>query len=453
MAQQTINVGAAPNDGTGTPLRTAFQYTNSNFSELYTALGGGAGLPGATTQVIFNDGGTNLAGDAGLTYNKTTDTLSMGAATITGDLTVDTSTLKVDSANNRVGIGTASPSFPLHVQSATAVFKLESSTGTNPAYLYATSTGGDFYFGRDNSTGTTFGTGTGYSAVLYSANAYPMAFFTNATERMRIDSTGNLGLGVTPSAWGSSYKAIQVAANGVLYANGSNSLFLGGNYYNDSGGTNRYLVSNAATAYGQVSGAHQWYTAPSGTAGNPISGANAFVQVMTLDASGNLLVGVTSANASGGVLQLKSGITFPATQVASSDANTLDDYEEGTWTPSITFGGASVGMTGTFAGRYTKVGRAVTVNGIMALTSKGSSTGIARIAGLPFTSANASGEYTAISIRLDRVSFADYPCGYVGPNASVVELENTTNAGTVSSMTDSNFINTSVVIINFTYTA
>ena len=115
MSKQTINIGASPNDGTGTPLRTSFDYTNQNFTELYTALGGGVGLPGATTQVIFNDGGTNLAGDAGLVYNKTTDALTVaglvtaGSATITGDLTVDTSTLKVDSANNYVGIGTASP--------------------------------------------------------------------------------------------------------------------------------------------------------------------------------------------------------------------------------------------------------------------------------------------------------------------------------------------------------
>ncbi len=70
MAKQTINIGTAPNDGTGTPLRTSFDYCNLNFTELYTALGGGVGLPGATTQVIFNDGGTNLAGDAGLVYNK-----------------------------------------------------------------------------------------------------------------------------------------------------------------------------------------------------------------------------------------------------------------------------------------------------------------------------------------------------------------------------------------------
>lgn len=72
------------------------------------------------------------------------------------------------------------------------------------------------------------------------------------------------------------------------------------------------------------------------------------------DASGNLLVGVTTANANGGVLQLKSGITFPATQVSASDVNTLDDYEEGTWIPTVT------GVTGTgitYTSVYTKIGR------------------------------------------------------------------------------------------------
>ena len=86
MAKQTINIGASPNDGTGTPLRTAFDYTNQNFTELYTATG-----PSGNNIVV------------------------PGNATITGDLTVDTSTLKVDSANNRVGIGTATPSQALHV--------------------------------------------------------------------------------------------------------------------------------------------------------------------------------------------------------------------------------------------------------------------------------------------------------------------------------------------------
>jgi hypothetical protein len=93
-----------------------------------------------------------------------------------------------------VGIGVTSTSARLDVHGTTATFRLQSTTGTNASYLWTTNTGGDFYFGRDNSTGTTFGTNSAYSAVLYSANAYPMAFFTNATERMRIDSSGNVGL-------------------------------------------------------------------------------------------------------------------------------------------------------------------------------------------------------------------------------------------------------------------
>jgi hypothetical protein len=92
-------------------------------------------------------------------------------------------------------------------------------------------------------------------------------------------------------------------------------------------------------------------------------------------------VGGATASASG------AGITFPATQSASPDANTLDDYEEGTWTPSVTFGGGSTGIT--YVGRpgkYTKIGNMVYAGFQFTLTSKGSSTGSAAIAGLPITS-------------------------------------------------------------------
>jgi hypothetical protein len=80
-------------------------------------------------------------------------------------------------------------------------------------------------------------------------------------------------------------------------------------------------------------------------------------EAMRVDSSGRLLVGTSSGNANGGILQLTSGITFPATAVAASDANTLDDYEEGTWTPTaanFTLGGSS-----TLTGTYTKIGRVI----------------------------------------------------------------------------------------------
>jgi hypothetical protein len=87
------------------------------------------------------------------------------------------------------------------------------------------------------------------------------------------------------------------------------------------------------------------------------------------------------------------GITFPATQSASSDANTLDDYEEGTWTPGVLFGGAAVGVvyTASNTGFYTKIGRVVTVTFSLDVSNKGSSTGVAVITGLPFVCINSQG--------------------------------------------------------------
>jgi hypothetical protein len=92
-------------------------------------------------------------------------------------------------------------------------------------------------------------------------------------------------------------------------------------------------------------------------------------------------VGGATASASG------AGITFPATQSASTNANTLDDYEEGTWTPSLLFGGNSVGMTYTTrTGTYTKIGNVVTLTVSIDINAIGSSTGSATITGLPFAS-------------------------------------------------------------------
>ena len=83
-----------------------------------------------------------------------------------------------------------------------------------------------------------------------------------------------------------------------------------------------------------------------------------------------------------------SGISFPATQSASTDANTLDDYEEGTWTP--TFYGLTSAGVGTYAsqiGKYTKIGNLVTVTADIQCTSH-TGTGNFGVGGLPFTTAN-----------------------------------------------------------------
>lgn len=90
----------------------------------------------------------------------------------------------------------------------------------------------------------------------------------------------------------------------------------------------------------------------------------------------------------GHITSFGGNIKFPAAQVASADANTLDDYEEGTWTPGVSFGGSVTGITYTSQdGTYVKIGKQVTVAGALVLLTKGSATGSARLTGLPFTSA------------------------------------------------------------------
>jgi hypothetical protein len=134
-------------------------------------------------------------------------------------------------------------------------------------------------------------TGDTNTGIFFPA-ADTIAFAEGGTEAMRLDASGNLGLGVTPSAWGSSYKAIQ-SSNGASFGDMNGYTSIASNYFNNGSG-DKYIANGYASRYLQsgIDGIHRWYTAPSGTAGNAIT----FTQAMTLDASGNLLVGITSTS-------------------------------------------------------------------------------------------------------------------------------------------------------------
>ena len=142
------------------------------------------------------------------------------------------------------------------------------------------------------------------------------------------------------------------------------------------------------------------------------------------------------------------GIQFNGDTAA---ANALDDYEEGTWTMGISFGGASTGITYQVnTGTYTKIGRQVTVTGLMNLTNKGTATGIAQLTGLPFSIPNAIENYSTASLWLNSVTFLGQFEAFGSINSTQVNLFQN-NLGTVTDLTDSNFANNSQVMISLTY--
>jgi len=182
----------------------------------------------------------------------------------------------------------AAASYALDIQTSAANIRVAPAVGTNNSLTRYVNTGGTLYVGLDNSAG---GVSGAYNGNMWHTGAYSLVFGTNSLERARIDSSGNVGIGVTPSAW-NTYKALEIGRVGNYFAgySGGTELTLGANAYYSTGW--KYAVTGAlATRYmTDNSGGHYWYNAPSGTAGNAIN----FAQAMTLDASGNLLVGATT---------------------------------------------------------------------------------------------------------------------------------------------------------------
>jgi len=139
-------------------------------------------------------------------------------------------------------------------------------------------------------------------------------------------------------------------------------------------------------------------------------------------------------------------IAFPATAVPSADPNTLDDYEEGTFLPTISFGGAAVDVVYNVGqyGKYTKIGNATHVIGGLAFDSIGSSSGSAVIDGMPFSAAKSG----SVALSLFGITFADFPYGT--SNGTNIFLKEITNGGTRSELTNADFTNNSFIYFAFT---
>jgi hypothetical protein len=236
--------------------------------------------------------------------------------------------------------------------------------------------------GTDNSATTPAVTGTDTDTGVFFPAADTIAFSEGGVEVMRIDSLGNVGIGTaSPANNGSGNTLLDIAAGSAKNAN----LYLHAN--NTSGASAGFQIqvaSNLETYFWNYANS-TIYFATNSTERARIPAAGGIQSATTIS------VGNATPSTSG------AGITFPATQSASSNANTLDDYEEGTFTPSF------ADTTATYSsqsGWYTKVGNIVhfTLNlTTSALTRNGNNV---NIVGLPFTVSGLPEYYASVSTFL-----------------------------------------------------
>jgi hypothetical protein len=428
-------------------------FANGSASETYTT-NTGAVVP--SIQKFLSDKSAEIDAELSLSSpqpigNVTPNTGTFTTLASTGNTTLGNSSTDTVTVNGYIGVGVPSVGAIAGLSNNLGIETPNGAAGLALVRNTANTQPGNLLFGKSRSAiaggFTTVIAGDGLGNIIFNGadgNAYSQSALISAvvdgtpgtgsvpgrlvfstssagsgtpTERLRIDSAGNLGLGVVPSAWRGNERALQVMSASLSYIN--TSAKLSNNVYYNGADTPIYIGTLPASMAVQRDGSHQWYSAPSGTAGNTIT----FTQVLSVEKDKSLaLQGATS--------QTGTGISFPATQVASSDANTLDDYEEGTFTPTIV--GTTTAGTGTYilqVGRYTKIGNRVHFT-LKVTISAHTGTGNMSIGGLPFTSNATAGNQHVCEILSDNLTFTgSTPQGLIQPSsASVVLLQQVSGA-------------------------
>jgi hypothetical protein len=229
---------------------------------------------------------------------------------------------RFDSSGN-LGIGASSPGAKLDVYSTSSEIARIQGGSAGAGYLrFADTTNANIaYVGRNN---------TSDLYIWQQAAGGSIRFGTVNSQVAQFDSSGNLGLGVTPNAWNSLSRVVQFGSNGTAsfenYAGLTNNMYYNG--YRDSSNVARYVSTDRAARFStSTNGGFTWEMAPSGTAGNAIS----FTQAMTLDASGNLGVGTSAPSQKLHVAGAGSTYTRVSSTNAATGAGAYYQNATSTW--------------------------------------------------------------------------------------------------------------------------
>jgi hypothetical protein len=271
----------------------------------------------AGSGMILTNFGVNahiINANTGFLGFSTSDTLRMtlaangnlliGSTTDSGERLQVTGTMRVTGA---VSIG-GNSNLTLN-QNAGSFFRVQNTTAGTGSYseliLQSDATAGSGSFGKVSSSYTPYKILTASSTYIYNGTAGDIAFLNDvasgtikfaagasSTAQLTLNASGNLGLGVTPSAWRTTERALQIGTYTSVTDVFGYSTF-GNNYFVNASSQYIFLNNARASVYSQNAGVHAWSTSTaSGTAGNAIT----FTQAMTLDASGNLLLGSTTSS-------------------------------------------------------------------------------------------------------------------------------------------------------------
>ena len=358
------------------------------------------------------------------------------------DITNNVYAMTLESSTGRVGIGTTSPTATL------AVFDNTGSLSATEDVIAEFRRNDGTYVPRFQIRHSTAGTDLHHT---YGSSASNMTFSIANNEKMRLDSSGNLLVGqsssITPGVNNTTVGSAILSGGLVAFSRnpGPTNATLYVNRNTDDGDLVRF--SKDGTKVGSIGSNSGDAFIGTGVVGVKFEDGNNAITPHRADTNvardGATSLGTSSARFKD--LYLYGGAYLGGTAAA----NYLDDYEEGTFTPTLTFGGASTGnVYGSQTGRYTKIGNIVHVFVYVRLTTKGTATGDAEISGLPF-SADANAEAgTALNLYNNLANIDTPIIGRI--SLTEIELREGTTS-TVTRLNDTNFTNSGEIRLSAAY--